>query len=73
MIKLSPKFKLHRTRIDFTPPFSATRAFSKSGKYRQSFKNVDNVCCSVVIYGETYLYEDTNLQKCPWNKDQRQV
>jgi hypothetical protein len=31
VIELSQKFKIHRTRLDFTPSFSATRAFFKSG------------------------------------------
>ena len=31
VIELSQKFKIHRTRIDFTPLFSVTRAFFKYG------------------------------------------
>jgi hypothetical protein len=31
VIELSPKFELHRTRIENIPPFSATRAFFNSG------------------------------------------
>ena len=31
VIELSPKFELHRTRIENIPPFPATRAFFKYG------------------------------------------
>ena len=61
MNELSPKFELHRTRIENIPPFSATRAFFEFwySSTRQNVKLIDNGACEDIIPRKAFMRTPT--------------